>query len=242
MEPRKVEVAPCLSSAANKPCHHQNLLPGTWGWALHWDSFLAVPPQDTGAVCVTDFLVGWGDGAWTSAGGFPLGRVVEAGQAGLQRGTELVLWGSCSPDVCTGAWRILAAELLCSELGIQVSISFKYLGKRQKLGPDPLEMLRNLLSSAAFKEYGRQLLLVWVSPVLVQRGGLLTVTWDVLWSFVSDFAVLTLWFFRAQVWNCTMMPNTDVPVVLQVEGWWRWTLPRWAQIWGMSSIKCGREL
>lgn len=37
----KLKVAPCLSSVAKKPCHHQNLLPGMWGWTLLWDSFLA---------------------------------------------------------------------------------------------------------------------------------------------------------------------------------------------------------
>lgn len=37
----KLKVALCLSSVANKPCHHQNLLPGMWGWTLLWDSFLA---------------------------------------------------------------------------------------------------------------------------------------------------------------------------------------------------------
>lgn len=79
-------------------------------------------------------------------------------------------------------------------MGIQVSLSFKCLGKCKKLGPDHLEMLRNLLSSAAFKEYRRQHLLVWVSPASLQGGGLLAVTWDVLQSFVSDFAVSTLWF------------------------------------------------
>lgn len=34
------------------------------------------------SVCV--FSVGWGDGGWASAGGFSLGRVVEAVWAGLQ--------------------------------------------------------------------------------------------------------------------------------------------------------------
>lgn len=102
-----------------------------------------------GSVCV--FSVGWGDGGWGSAGGFSLGRVVEALWAGLQRGNWIsalrpslpwhVHWGmknSGSQFCCALKWGFRSPVLP------NILASVKHCIWCQKLGLDNLEMLRNL--------------------------------------------------------------------------------------------------